>query len=76
MREADDGGDSVEMAWWEFRLAVTGVVERVVGRSRGRQRKKAMAWWNDEVRDVKSKKDLYRKALNENQMRHGRNTRQ
>ena len=45
-----------------------------MGWSRGRQRKKATAWWNDEVRDiVKSKKDLYKKALMKRQMRRGRN---
>ena len=48
LREVDDAGDDVEKAWKEFRLALTEVAERVVGRSRGRQRKKATAWWNEE----------------------------
>ena len=43
-------GDDVDRAWKEFRLAVMGVAERVVGRSRYRQRKKATTWWNEEVR--------------------------
>ena len=60
-----DDGD-VEKAWNEFKPAVTGVTERVVGRSRARRRKKLTAWWNEEVREVvKIKKDLYRKALDE-----------
>ena len=58
MKEAE-GGDDVEKAGEECRLA-----ERVVGK-RGRPRKKATAWWNDEVREVvQYKKELYRKALN------------
>ena len=58
-------GEDVERAWKEFRLAVIGGAERVVGRSRSRQQKKATAWWNEEVRAViKSKKNLCKKALN------------
>ena len=40
IKEADDGGDDIEKAWKEFRLTVTGVAERVVGRSRGRQQRR------------------------------------
>lgn len=59
-------GDDVEKAWKEFRLAAMEVAERVVGRRRNRQQRKAMAWWNGEVKEaVKRKKELYRKALNE-----------
>ncbi len=58
-------GEDVERAWKEFRLAVIGGAERVVGRSRNRQQKKATTWWSEEVRAViKSKKNLYKKALN------------
>ena len=67
LREADDGCDDVERLGRSLDcMAVTGVAERVV-RSRGRQCKKATPWWSDEARDVvKPKKDLCRKALNEN----------
>ena len=59
------GGEDVERAWKQFRLAVIGGAERVVGRSRNRQQKKATTWWSEEVRAViKSKKNLYKKALN------------
>lgn len=37
MREVTNGGDDVEKAWKEFRLAATGMVQRVVGMGRGRQ---------------------------------------
>jgi len=58
-------GEDVEKAWKEFRLAVIGGAERVVGRSRNRQQKKATTWWSEEVRAViKSKKNLCKKALN------------
>ena len=58
-------GEDVERAWKEFRLAVIGGAERVVGRSRNRQQKKATTWWSEEVRAViKSTKSLYKKALN------------
>ena len=64
IREKYDG-DDVERAWNKSRLTVMGVAEGVVGRSRHRLQKKARTWWNEEVRAVvKSKKNLYKKALN------------
>ena len=63
MWEVVDHGDGDVVSWNEFSLAVTGVAERVVGRSIVRRQKKITAWWyiHKEAREVvKLKINLYR----------------
>ena len=65
-KATDCGGEDVEGAWNEFKRAVLAVTEWVVGRQRAGKHRKATSWWSSDVKKaVKSKKWLYRKALND-----------
>ena len=65
-KASDCGGEDVEEAWKEFKGAVLGVTERVVGRQRVGKHRKVTSWWSSDVKEaVKRKKWLYRKALND-----------
>ena len=54
--------EDAEEVWKVFKGAILAVAERVVGRQKAGRHRKSTSWWSN---DVKRKKLLYRKALND-----------
>ena len=53
-----------------MRDTIKNVAEKMVGRSRKREQRRATRWWNEEVkRAVRRKKELYNRALGEKSQR-------
>ena len=65
-KASDRVGEDVEEVWKEFKGAILEVTERIVGRQSFGKHRKATSWWSSDVKEeVKRKKWLYRKALND-----------